>query len=194
MAEKKVTKKQGKRGRKRGVQEWKQYEKAIRVGFNEVEGCSVDRIKDAKDRFSSTFQETSEIADFIAFKEPTLLFVECKTTKQTHIRYNGDIRPNQWAGLINKHQIGGVYSLFFFWFIGQEDGNFAVPVDELARHRLSGRKTLSMKMVREGELKVIPLNATLKQKYYKYDLSNIFDLAREFGKLEKGVWLREHYE
>lgn len=51
-----------------------------------------------------------------------------------------------------------------------------------------------MKMVREGELKVIPLNATLKQKYYKYDLSNIFDLAREFGKLEKGVWLREQYE
>ena len=165
------------------------------MGIQKVDGVSVDRIKDAKDRFSTTFKETAEVADFLVFKEPMLIYIECKSTKKTVLQFS-NIRDSQWDGLAEKHKIKGVYGYILVWFYPEDGVNnsYLVPIDELWKLRATGKKSLSLKDIREGDINVIPVQGKRQRTYVLYDFSDMFENIKTKGKLPLSEWFRQPEE
>ena len=53
----------------------KQFENVIKTAFEKVDGVSIDRLHDQ----TTGFKGSSNICDFIVYKEPYEYYIECKS-------------------------------------------------------------------------------------------------------------------
>ena len=138
----------------------KQFEDVVREALERVPGVSVDRLHDQ----TNGYLGSSNICDFIVYKRPFELYLECKSvhgntfsihgTDEKH-KY-GNITNKQWEGLLEKSKIKGVVAGVLIWWVDKDVTRF-VTIQSLQR-------------IREHEFNSIRYDADVVQGEYLYTL------------------------
>lgn len=66
-----------------GINRGKQFEQHLREQFKELNNVSIDRLYD----ITTGFKNQNNICDFIVYKYPNILYLECKAIHRKHIKF-----------------------------------------------------------------------------------------------------------
>lgn len=161
----------------------KQFEQQVFEAFSKVDGVSIDRIPDQVTRYKGS---SSNICDYVVYKQPTLLYLECKSvhgnTLSIHSEpkmgkdgklhgFHGNIRDNQWDGLMDKSKIKGVKAGVICWWV-DKDMTLYIPIQELDRLYKEGNKSVRFDFESSSIVEVV---GTKKRVYYDYDVADFFN-------------------
>lgn len=136
----------------------KEFERQVYKDFSRVPDVSIDRIPDQVTRYKGSSQN---ICDFIVFKYDQfswsrLIYLECKSTHGASLSiysepkadkdgvlhgFYGNIRDNQWEGMLEKSKIPGVRAGVLIWFV-DKDVTLYVPISVLEKLRQDGHKSI----------------------------------------------------
>lgn len=163
----------------------KQFEQLIKKAFEKFSDVSIDRIPDQ----TMKYKGATNICDFIVYKYPYEYYIECKSVQGNTLSihslpkadkkgnlygFYGDIRDNQWNGLLEKSKVPGVIAGVIIWFI-DKDITIFIPMQELAKHRELGNK--SVKYDYQSPNAII-ISGTKKRTLFDYDMTSFFDSAQ----------------
>lgn len=145
------------------VNRGKDFEERIRAAFESVHNCSVDRLHDQM----SGFAGSSNICDFIIYRKPHQLYLECKACYGNTLNFH-NITDNQWKGLLEKSKIDGVIAGVVVWFIDHDETVF-IPIQALNNSRENGAKSVNIRTAqREFGMNYIPLSGQKKRIFFDY--------------------------
>lgn len=161
----------------------KQFEAKIREAFERVDGVSIDRIHDQTTRYKGS----TNICDFIVYKEPYEYYIECKSVhgntlsiygKDEKHKY-GNITNGQWEGLLEKSKIQGVRAGVICWFVDKDVTEY-IPIQalEILRNEI-GEKSLSwgtaLVISNSGDkFDLIEIDGKKKRVFFEYDMNKFF--------------------
>lgn len=152
------------------VNRGKDFEDKIREAFEKVPNCSVDRLHDQM----SGYAGSSNICDFIIYRKPRQLYLECKACYGNTLNFH-NITKNQWDGLLEKSQIDGVTAGVVIWFIDHGVTVF-IPIQALESHREAGAKSVNVNtMIHSYGMNVIQLPGIKKRIFYEYYAKEFLD-------------------
>lgn len=128
------------------VNRGKQFEDVIRESFEKVPGVSIDRLHDQ----TTHYKGSTNICDFIVYREPYEYYFECKSVHGNTLsiygndpkRKYGGISNAQWEGLLEKSKIEGVHAGIICWWT-QKDTTAYLPIEMLQYLRDKGYKSVS---------------------------------------------------
>lgn len=149
----------------------KKFEDVIREAFEKVPGVSIDRLHDQ----TTGFKGSSNICDFIVYREPYEYYFECKSINRGAFPFS-NITDTQWNGLLQKSQIKGVFAGIIVWFIEDEVTCF-IPIQLLVELKNGGHKSINVKGVDNfvyelgGAFKLV---GKKKRIFYEYDMVEFF--------------------
>lgn len=144
----------------------KQFENQIKQAFENIDGGFIQRLKDTSKRQKGN----DNPCDFIAYKQPFLFLLECKSVRKNTLDW-GKIRPNQWDSLLKYDRLPGVICGYLIWFIDHDITVF-VPATQLALHKQRGNKSINVKDL--NQLIHCNIEGKKKRVLFNYDLSNLF--------------------
>lgn len=153
----------------------KDFECVIKECCEKVDGVSIDRLHDQTNGFAGS----SNICDFIVYKKPYEYYFECKSTHSNTLSIHsnnpkkkyGNISNKQWEGLLEKSPIDGVFAGVIIWFI-DKDVTVFVPIDELARLRKKGHKSVHYTL--KDLDNYVLLDGKKKRVFFDYDMNSFF--------------------
>ena len=114
----------------------KRFEKVIQTAFEKVPGVSIDRLHDQ----TTGYIGSSNICDFIVYKEPYEYYIECKSVHGASLPFS-NITETQWSGLFEKSKIEGVFAGIICWFI-DKDITLFIPIQVLQICKYRGWKSI----------------------------------------------------
>jgi penicillin-binding protein-related factor A (putative recombinase) len=120
------------------VNRGKDFESAVRKSFERISDVSIDRINDNM----SGFKGVAGICDFIIYKYPFQLYLECKSCYGNTLNFH-NITDNQWNGLKEKTDVFGVKAGVMIWFI-DHDTTIYVPIQTLIEMKADGLKSFNI--------------------------------------------------
>lgn len=152
----------------------KKFEQVVRESFEKVDGVSIDRLRDAPTRF----RNVDNPSDFIVYKKPHEIYVECKSHKGTTLPFDC-IRPAQISKMLAKERIEGVKCGFIVWFI-DKDFTLWYPVETVAYIQMLGRKSLSYRDQFTSK-RILRIFGKKKRNsiFYNYDMERFLDTLFE---------------
>lgn len=118
------------------VNRGKKFEDTVREAFEKVPGVSIDRLHDQ----TTGWKGSSNICDFIVYREPYEYYFECKSVHGNTLPFS-NISATQWNGLLAKSQIEGVYAGIICWFVDKDVTKF-IPIQLLEFLRAGGHKSV----------------------------------------------------
>lgn len=101
------------------VNRGKQFENVIKESFEKIKDVSIDRLHDQ----TTGYVGSSNICDFIVYKYPTLLYIECKSCHGNTWSLS-NLTDNQYRGLLQKSRIMGVVAGVIVWWIDKDVTEF----------------------------------------------------------------------
>lgn len=119
----------------------KKFEDVIREAFEKVPGVSIDRLHDQ----TTGFKGSSNICDFIVYREPYEYYFECKSINRGTFPFS-NITETQWKGLLEKSKIEGVFAGVICWWIDKDKTVF-IPIQMLQAMRNMNKKSISHELV-----------------------------------------------
>ena len=119
-----------------GENRGKKFENVIKTAFEKVDGVSIDRLHDQ----TTGFKGSSNICDFIVYKEPYEYYIECKSVHGASLPFS-NITDTHWNGLLQKSQIEGVFAGVICWWIDKDVTKF-IPIQVLAWLDMAGYKSI----------------------------------------------------
>jgi len=119
------------------VNRGKQFEDVIKQAFEKVPGVSIDRLHDQ----TTGYAGSSNICDFIVYKEPYEYYIECKSVHGNTLPFR-NITDTQWNGLLEKSKIEGVHAGIICWW-ADKDVTAYLPIEMLQYLRDKGYKSVS---------------------------------------------------
>jgi len=173
----------------------KQFERQVYKNLSEFPGVSIDRVPDQVTKYKGS---SSNICDFIVYKYPTLIYLECKSTHGASLPiysepkpdkkgelhgFYGNIRDNQWEGLLEKSKIRGVKAGVLIWFV-DKDVTVYYSIEALQYLRSCNRKSVRFDedidlleydmFVYEGiaNRRAIPIVGKKKRTMFEYDFND----------------------
>lgn len=175
------------------VNRGKEFEKVVQGGIEKVQGASIDRLHDQ----TTGFAGSSNICDFIVYKYPFQLYIECKTVHGNTLSihsvpkpdkhgklhgFYGNITDTQWEGLYKKAQIEGVMAGILCWWV-DKDVTMFIPIELVLAERNMGNKSIRYDfkhgMVIMGKdiqvhksLTPIVLTGEKKRVFFNYDMES----------------------
>lgn len=150
------------------VNRGKAFEDVVKRDFSKVSNCTVDRIHDQTNGFAGS----SNICDFIIYRKPNIIFLECKSCYGNTLNFS-NITINQWNGLRNKALSEGVIAGVMIWFIDKDETVF-VPIQIL--DELKGEDNKSFNLKRDIDLEgVIRIQGVKKKVFFTYDMEQFLD-------------------
>lgn len=114
----------------------KEFEGVVRKAFEKVPNVSIDRLHDQ----TTGFKGSSNICDFIVYREPYEYYFECKSVHGNTLPFS-NITDKQWQGMLEKSQIEGVTAGVICWWIDKDVTKF-IPIQVLAWLDMSGYKSI----------------------------------------------------
>ena len=166
----------------------KQFESVFRECCEKVDGVSIDRIHDQTTRYAGS----SNICDFIAYKQPYEYYFECKTvhgnTLSIHSNpkkdkygiekgFYGNISDTQWNGLYEKSFIPGVFAGIVCWWV-DKDVTLFIPIQVLVVHRnVLGEKSVRFDI---DDPNVFKITGKKKRVFYDYDMRSFFKSIEDY--------------
>lgn len=149
----------------------KAFEQIIHQAFSKVSDVSIDRLRDAPRKLKGV----DNPSDFIVYKKPHELYVECKSHKGNTLPFSC-IREEQLNGMLNKSQIKGVKAGIIIWYI-ERDITVWVPISEVVRWKNTGAKSINIKDL--DSLSCIYIQGKKKRVYYEYDMNDFLERLYE---------------
>lgn len=134
------------------VNRGKKFEDVVRDCFEATPDVSIDRLHDQ----TNGYKGSSNICDFIVYREPLEYYFECKsvhgntlsiysiTKDPKHPHDYGNITNKQWEGLLEKSQINGVIAGVICWWV-DHDATAFLPIRMLQDLRDAGYKSVNIR-------------------------------------------------
>ena len=141
------------------------------------------RIPDQISKFKGT---SSNICDFIAYKNPILYMIEAKSCKGNTFPFTN---LRQYDKLLQYSNIDGVCPGVVIWFI-ERDHVIFVSAKGLYLMKQDNKKSVNIKMLKTGEYSdyIIDLKSTKRIKFMNTDYNELIKISnerKELWKLEK---------
>lgn len=145
------------------VNRGKQFEGIVKDAFLKVPEVSVDRLHDQ----TTGFAGSSNICDFIIYKCPTEIYLECKSCHGGTWNLS-NLTDKQFNGMLDKVQTFGVVAGVMIWWIDKDVTRF-IPIKTIAEMKQTDAKSIKY-TTEEGIL--IP--GVKKRVFFDYDMSVMF--------------------
>ena len=145
----------------------KKFEEVVRKSFEQVPNVSVDRLRDAPKKLKNV----DNPADFIVYKKPHEIYVECKSHKGNTLPFSC-IRQEQLDGMTEKWLKEGVIAGFMIWFI-DHDLTVWVSIDMIKTMIWFDKKSLNILDLDKIPHLVVP--GRKKRVYFDYDMKQFLE-------------------
>lgn len=147
----------------------KQFEAVIKEAFERVPGVSIDRLHDQ----TTGYVGSSNICDFIVYKEPYEYYIECKSVHGNRLPLS-NITDIQWNGLLEKSKIEGVTAGIICWWVDKDITRF-IPINTLVVMREHDYKSYKFDVdVYQGESSYI-IKGKKKRVFFDYDMEDFLN-------------------
>ena len=150
----------------------KEFEGVVRKAFEKVPNVSIDRLHDQ----TTGWKGSSNICDFIVYREPYEYYFECKSVHGNRLPFS-NITDTQWKGLMEKSQIEGVFAGIICWWIDR-DRTFFLPIQKLAIWRYFDSalqlKSISVEQA-EKDVSCIEIKGKKKRVFFDYDMEKFLN-------------------
>ena len=146
------------------VNRGKQFEDVVREAFEKVPGVSIDRLHDQ----TTGFKGSSNICDFIIYREPYEYYFECKSVHGNTFPFR-NITDTQWNGLLEKSKIEGVFAGVICWFVDKNDTRF-FPIQYLQKYKQLGCKSVAAFDESDDIVHPIEIKGKKKRVFFDYDM------------------------
>lgn len=149
----------------------KKFEDVVREAFEKVPGVSIDRLHDQ----TTGFKGSSNICDFIVYREPYEYYFECKSVHGNILPFS-NITNTQWQGLLEKSRIEGVFAGVICWWI-QKDKTVFIPIQTLELMRTVGIKSVRYDAIDDcdGDTDMIEIKGKKKRVFFDYDMEKFLN-------------------
>lgn len=155
----------------------KQFEQIVKETFEKLPNVSIDRLHDQ----TTGFIGSSNICDFIVYKEPYEYYIECKSVHGYTLSINsidktgkgevyGNITKKQWEGLLEKSKIKGVFAGVICWWVDRNVTAY-IPIQSL----VIIREELGQKSVRFDNNHILPIAGKKKRVFFEYNMEVLLD-------------------
>jgi len=111
--------------------------------------------------------------DFIVYKYPNILYLECKTVHGNTLNFKSDIRDNQWYKLLEYSTTYGVIAGIICWYIDWDITVF-LPIEYLQAMKEEGYKSFNIRKDINKIPRVI-LDGKKKRVFFEYDLEKFLE-------------------
>ena len=148
------------------VNRGKNFELVIREAFEKVPNVSIDRLHDQ----TNGWKGSTNICDFIVYKEPYEYYFECKSVHGNTLPFS-NITDTQWNGLLQKSQIEGVFAGVICWWIDKDVTKF-IPIESLSWLELSGYKSIRYDI---DNVYTVEIKGKKKRVFFDYDMEEFFN-------------------
>jgi len=143
----------------------KKFEAIIGKAFEDVRGCSVDRIPDQ----TMKYKDRKNVADFIVYKYPNQYYIECKTVHGNTLPFSN---ITQFDALYEKSFVIGVCAGVMCWWVDKDVTRW-IRIEELAYLKRQGRKSIRYdESIPNFRGKTIP--GRKKRVYFEYFMELFF--------------------
>ena len=142
----------------------KQFEDVVREAFEKVPGVSIDRLHDQ----TTHYKGSSNICDFIVYREPYEYYFECKSVHGNTLPFS-NITDTQWKGLLEKSKIEGVHAGIICWFVDKNDTRF-FPIQYLQKYKQLGCKSVAAFDESDDIVHPIEIKGKKKRFFFDYDM------------------------
>lgn len=149
----------------------KSFENIIRDNLEKVPGVSVDRLHDQ----TTGFVGSSNICDFIVYRKPNVLYIECKSCHGNTFPLS-NITDNQYKGLLEKSNIPGVISGVIIWWADKDVTAF-FSIDYIAILKSNNVKSIRFDNVEENGFII---SGKKKRVFFEYDMQSFLDEVQEW--------------
>lgn len=147
----------------------KQFEGVIKNAFEKVPGVSIDRLHDQ----TNGFVGSSNICDFIVYREPNEIYIECKSCHGNTFPLS-NITDNQYKGLLEKSNVQGVIAGVIIWWV-DKDLTVFVPIAEIKRLKVEEHRSISASAVLDGYIWCYEIPGKKKRVFFDYDMKTFLD-------------------
>ena len=147
----------------------KQFEGVIKEAFEKVPGVSIDRLHDQ----TNGFVGSSNICDFIVYKEPNEIYIECKSCHGNTFPLS-NITDNQRKGMLEKSNIYGVLAGVIIWWV-DKDLTVFVPIKEIQRLKDANHKSISANAALDGYIWCYEIPGKKKRVFFDYDMQKFLE-------------------
>ena len=148
----------------------KQFENIVKECLQRVPGVSIDRVHD---QMTGYLGSSANICDFIAYKKPLQVYIECKSVHGNTFTLSG-ITDKQWNGLLEKSKLDGVKAGVLIWFV-EHDKTLFYPIKVLQAVKEAGLKSVRPDPFSFPPYKVIEIPGKKKRVFFDYDFINFFE-------------------
>ena len=142
----------------------KQFEAIVRQAFEKVPGVSIDRLHDQ----TNGFKGSSNICDFVVYKEPYEFYFECKSIHGNTFPFT-NITDKQYTGLLEKSKIPGVYAGLIIWYV-DKDITIFVPINTIRIWKEQTDMKSIPSNIADKDLDVIGLKGKKKRVFFDYEM------------------------
>lgn len=146
------------------VNRGKKFEQVIKDAFQNVEGCSIDRLHDQ----TTGYVGSKNICDFIVYKYPYQYYIECKTIHGNTFPLS-NITDTQYNGLLEKSRIKGVIAGVIIWWIDKDVTKF-VPIHTIQNLKDNKYKSISYNF---DALPTISIGGKKKRVFFDYRMEQL---------------------
>ena len=146
----------------------KEFEGVVRKAFEKVPNVSIDRLHDQ----TTGWKGSSNICDFIVYREPYEYYFECKSVHGNTLPFS-NITDKQWQGMLEKSQIEGVFAGVIVWYI-DKDATFFIPIQTLNHDESIGHKSMSCKSCYEYP-SIVEITGKKKRVFFDYDMEKFLN-------------------
>lgn len=153
------------------VNRGKKFESVIKKAFEKVPNVSIDRLHDQ----TTGFIGSSNICDFIVYKEPYEYYIECKSVHGNTLSFS-NITETQWNGLLEKSKIEGVFAGVICWWVDKDVTKF-IPIQVLAWLDMSGYKSIRYDNGTPDKYigDIIEIKGKKKRVFYDYNMEDFLN-------------------
>lgn len=115
-------------------------------------------------------------SDFIAYKKPNMILLECKTTAGASLPFK-NISDGQWEDIYNAtKKADGIIGIILVWFY-DKDVTLAIDIRKLVALKLMGEKSIRYDACGDG---IIQVHGTKAKLYYTYDFKSMLEEVRKW--------------
>ena len=145
----------------------KDFERKLKEDFLKIKDSTIDRLYDSM----SGYKTISNISDFIAFKQPSIFYIEAKSIRGNTFPFSN---LSQYSQLTKKVGIPGVRVGVVIWFIDHARVLY-VPISTITQMKKDGKKSVNIKTVLD-EYNVYELPSVKKRIFCDTDYSILLTL------------------
>ena len=144
----------------------KEFEAVVRESFLKVPNVSVDRLHDQ----TNGFKGSTNICDFIVYRNPYQFYFECKTIHGNTFPLT-NLTDNQYKGLLEKSKIRGVVAGVICWWVDKDVTKF-IPISVIQILKDNKYKSIRYDI---SAMPTVDVKGKKKRVFFDYGMEGFLD-------------------